>query len=50
MGRRTVVGLLYLNLRGTMHSQLPQDWEDLVKRFYRQAFSVFYQPGPGGQR
>jgi hypothetical protein len=40
-----VVGLFCLNLRGTMHSQLPQDWEDLVRQFYRQAFSVFYKSG-----
>ena len=44
-GERTVVGLFCLNLRGTMHSQLPQDWEDLVRQFYRQAFSVFYKSG-----
>ena len=34
-----------LNLRETMHSQLPQDWEDLVRQFYRQTFSVFYKSG-----
>ena len=28
-----------------MHSQLPQDWEDLVRQFYRQTFSVFYKSG-----
>ena len=44
-GERTVVGLFCLNSRGTMHSQLPQDWEDLVRQFYRHAFSVFYKSG-----
>jgi len=44
-GERTVTGLFCLALRGTLHSQLPQDWEVLVRQFYTQAFSVFYKSG-----
>merc|ERR1719320_2251532 len=44
-GERTVTGLFCLALRGTLHSQLPQDWEELVRQFYTQAFSVFYKSG-----
>jgi len=42
-GQRTLVGLFCCSLKGTMHSQLPQDWEELVRQFYTQAFSVFYK-------
>ena len=40
-----MVGMFCLSLKGTLHSQLPQDWEYLVRQFYRQAFSVFYKSG-----
>merc|ERR1719357_272089 len=44
-GEKTVTGLFLTMLRGTMHSQLPQGWEELVSQFYGQAFAVFYRAG-----
>ena len=44
-GERTVLGLFCLALRGTLHSQIPHHWEELVRQFYSQAFSTFYKSG-----
>merc|ERR1719309_429849 len=48
-GEKTVTGLFLTMLRGTMHSQLPQGWEELVSQFYGQAFAVFYRAGGSQQ-
>ena len=44
-GERTVLGLFCLALRGTLHSQIPHHWEELVRQLYSQAFSTFYKSG-----
>jgi anaphase-promoting complex subunit 2 len=41
-GQPEVAGLWRLYLAGSLHAQLPADWQPLVRQFYARAFAVFY--------
>ena len=41
-GETDIAGLFRLHLAGSLHAQLPTNWQHLVSAFYGRAFAVFY--------